>query len=146
MRIYFDNCSLQRPLDDKAQPRILLEAKAIGEISLLCESGDVTLVSSDVLEIEVERTPQPQRRKAIFKLLTFARDKIALSEEIAHRAEEFETRGIKAFDALHLALAEAGQIDYFCTCDDKFLKKARAQNDLKLRVVSPLELAREIFK
>lgn len=29
MKIYLDNCSLQRPLDDKSQIRIRLEAEAI---------------------------------------------------------------------------------------------------------------------
>jgi predicted nucleic acid-binding protein len=31
--------------------------------------------------------------------------------------------GIKPLDALHLASAESGKADYFCTCDDKIIKK-----------------------
>jgi hypothetical protein len=39
MKIYLDICSVQRPLDDKAQLRILVEAEAILGILALCESG-----------------------------------------------------------------------------------------------------------
>jgi hypothetical protein len=45
---------------------------------------------------------------------------------------------------LHLACAEAAEADYFCTCDDKFLKKAKALTDNKTTAVSPLELIEAI--
>ena len=47
-------------------------------------------------------------------------------------------------DALHLASAEIGNADYFCTCDDKFLKKIKKITDLKIQVGTPLELIEEI--
>lgn len=62
MRIYFDNCCLQRPLDDKSQLRIRLESEAILAILDLCEKGTVAIISSEVLEIELSRTPHPQRK------------------------------------------------------------------------------------
>ncbi len=43
-------------------------------------------------------------------------------------------------DSLHLAVAEKANVDYFCTCDDKFLRRAKAIPDLRTVVVSPLEL------
>ncbi|UCE06159.1 MAG: PIN domain-containing protein [bacterium] len=45
--------------------------------------------------------------------------------EIENRANEFVNIGINPLDALHLASAEYIQVDYFCTCDDKFFKKAK---------------------
>ena len=54
--------------------------------------------------------------------------------------------GIKPLDALHLASAEEAQAVYFCTCDDKFLNRAKAVNDLKTKAVSPVELIEEIEK
>jgi predicted nucleic acid-binding protein len=68
------------------------------------------------------------------------RGNIIVNEEIENRAQEFENDGIKPIDALHLACAEIEKIDYFCTCDDKFLKKARTLIDLNLKIVSPIEL------
>ena len=47
--------------------------------------------------------------------------------------------GIKPLDALYLASAEAVEADYFCTCDDHFLKRAKATTT-RVNVVSPLEL------
>ncbi len=45
--------------------------------------------------------------------------------------------GLKTLDALHLAFASTSKIDYFCTCDDIFLKKAKTYNQVNTRVVSP---------
>jgi predicted nucleic acid-binding protein len=67
-----------------------------------------------------------------------------INEDIRNRAKELERRGFKAFDALHVACAEDGEVDCFCTCDDRLLKKSRRQTDLLVKVVSPLELANEI--
>ncbi len=145
MKIYFDNCSLQRPLDDKTQARIRIEAEAIEEILAFCETSTFMLVSSEVLQMEIDRNPNPQRRQIAKKTLEIAHNIVLLNKEIVKRAKEFETKGFKAIDALHLASAENEMVDYFCTCDDKFLKKAKEQDDLRVKVVSPLELAEEIL-
>ena len=49
-------------------------------------------------------------------------------------------------DALHLASAIEAKADYFCTCDDKFLKKAKAMDTLQTKAVSPLELITEVTR
>lgn len=59
MRIYLDTCSINRPLDDKSQVRIALEAEAILTILSACDMGAHTLVTSDILVYEVERNPHP---------------------------------------------------------------------------------------
>nr|VFK11339.1 MAG: hypothetical protein BECKLPF1236A_GA0070988_1005215 [Candidatus Kentron sp. LPFa]VFK29956.1 MAG: hypothetical protein BECKLPF1236C_GA0070990_100997 [Candidatus Kentron sp. LPFa] len=46
MLIYLDTCCIQRPLDDRLQPRIDLEAEAILAVLDLIESGAVRLLSS----------------------------------------------------------------------------------------------------
>ncbi len=45
-------------------------------------------------------------------------------------------------DALYLACAEAADVDYFCTCDDNLLRKAKQIALLRMRIVTPLELAK----
>ena len=52
--------------------------------------------------------------------------------------------GIKPVDALHLASAVEAKADYFCTCDDRFLKRAKAVDTGQTKVVSPLELITEV--
>ena len=79
MRVYLDACSLQRPMDDRSQPRVNLEAEAVLTILGLVENGDLELVSSDALEFEVERTPDPERREVAQKILKSASQAIPLS-------------------------------------------------------------------
>lgn len=146
MKIYLDTCSLQRPLDSKTQIRIILEAEAILSILGWCESGGLILVASDVLTFEIERNPNPTRREYALEALTKAKYWAALNEPIESRARILSSAGIKPLDALHLASAEAAQVNYFCTCDDKLLRRARSLKDLQVNVVSPLELIGEIEK
>ena len=47
-------------------------------------------------------------------------------------------------DALHLALAEAAGVDYFCTCDDRLLRRIRQIQGLKVKAVSPIQLIEEL--
>lgn len=146
MRIYFDNCSLQRPLDDQAQPRIEWETGAVIAILAACETGDATLVSSEVLLAEIAGTFDLERRETTLGILGIAQETIVVGEEIEERAQELENFGIGTMDTLHLASAEAGRAEYFCTCDDKLLKRARAINGLETKAVSPIELFEEIRK
>ncbi len=52
--------------------------------------------------------------------------------------------GFKPLDALHFACAVESGADYFCTCDDRLLKRARAAHSGPPKVVSPLERIAEI--
>jgi len=143
MKIYLDACSLQRPLDNKNQIRVALEAEAILGVLALCEAGELELISSEVLVFEVERTPQLSRREYGLEILAKARTFVSLSDIVEDRARTFTAAGVKPLDALHLASAEAAHVDFFCTCDDRFLKKARSLPDLNTKLVSPIELAEE---
>jgi len=144
VKIYLDTCSLHRPLDNKTQLRVALEAEAVLGLLAKCERGTLALVSSEVLTLEVERNPQPQKKAYVSSVLQDAKTVITVNDEIEERANILGKRGFKAFDALHIASAESGSVDYLCTCDDRLLKKARQQTDLKVRVLSPLELANEL--
>ena len=62
MLIYLDMCSICRPLDDKSQLRVLVESEAVLGIIAVCESGQAELVSSDALDYESERNPNPERK------------------------------------------------------------------------------------
>lgn len=145
-KIYLDTCSLQRPLDSKTQVRIILEAEAVLTILGLCETEELSLVASDVLQFEIERNPNVTRQEYALEVLAKANVFVDLDENIEKRAKELTGKGIKALDALHLASAEVGKVDYFCTCDDQFLKKAKSIEGLLVSVVSPLELIGEIEK
>jgi hypothetical protein len=133
-------CSLQRPLDDKAQLRVLVEAQAILGVLSLCESGKADLIASDALVFESDANPDAVRRDFAVQALAKASQFVKTDDELKARAQTFIAAGIKPLDALHLASAIAAQANFFCTCDDRFLKKARTLNTAPTKVVSPLEL------
>ncbi|MGH9899615.1 MAG: type II toxin-antitoxin system VapC family toxin [Pyrinomonadaceae bacterium] len=144
MKVYLDTCSLQRPLDSRSQIRITLEAEAILGTLLLHEVGQIELISSEALLFEIERNPTMARKEYALEVLKSAESFVAVNDRVENRATELVATGIGPLDALHLACAEEGRADYFCTSDDGFLKKAKARTDLKTKVVSPVELIEEI--
>jgi len=144
MRIYLDMCSIHRPLDDQSQVRIRLEAEAVLSLLALCESGVAELIGSDALRFETERNPNPVRRQYAEAVLEQTVDSVAASEFVEQLARRYATAGIKPLDALHLACAVAGDADYFCTTDDKLLRRGKTVDTQATRVVSPLELIGEI--
>ena len=144
MRIYLDCCSLQRPFDDKSQPRIAVEAEAVLVILALCESGRLNLISIDALLFEIGRIPDQDRKDDAWAILKIATEAVALTPEIEDLARRLGASGLKPLDALHLAFASDSKVDYFCTCDDKFLKKAKSLTGLNTKVASPTELVMEL--
>jgi predicted nucleic acid-binding protein len=146
MKIYLDMCSLQRPLDDKGQLRVRVEAEAVLGILALCESGQAELMTSDAVVYEAERNPHEIRKRFAFEMLKKATESIKSDQQVEDRAKTFNHAGIKPLDALHLASAVEGGADFFCTCDDRFLRRAKTVDTLSTKVVSPLELIEEIEK
>jgi predicted nucleic acid-binding protein len=144
MKIYLDTCSIHRPLDSKNQTRIILEAEAVLGIIVLCESGEIELVSSEALLYEAKRNPNPVRRQHALVVLEKANTVVQINDIIEQRARLFVAAGIKPLDALHLASAEAAEVVYLCTCDDRFLKKAQQHSELSIKVVSPVTIIEEL--
>lgn len=136
-------CSIQRPLDAKSDVRIAVEAEAILGLLSLNDSGQLELIASDALTYEAERNPHPVRKKYAFEVMAKAKVFVRTDTKLEARARALVVTGLKPLDALHLASAEAGQADYLCTCDDRFLKRAKAVVALPTKAVSPLELIAE---
>jgi hypothetical protein len=144
MKIYLDTCCLHRPLDDRSQLRIRLEAEAVLGILMEVEAGRLQMISSEVLVFEVRRNPHPQKQAFVSAIIDNCSAEIRIDDQIERRAMSLQGEGFKAFDALHLACAEAGSVDYFCSCDDRLLKKAKLQADLKIKTTSPLDFIEEL--
>jgi predicted nucleic acid-binding protein len=131
-------------LDDRGQPRINVEAEAVLTILVLVQSGDLELLSSEVLEFEVENTPDVKRQGSVREMLKLARQVVQVTDETEAQADAFVKTGIKPIDALHLAAALETKADYFCTCDDQLLKKRKKLKTHETKIVSPLELIAEV--
>lgn len=144
MQVYLDACSLQRPFDDRSQPRVNIEAEAVLAVLGLVESGQVELVSSEALEFEIDRIRDLDRQIRAKEMLKLARQTLKLDDDIQAHALELHRSGIKPIDALHLAFASSIAADYFCTCDDKLLKKSKKLSSLNVSIVTPLQLIAEV--
>ncbi len=144
MLLYLDMCSLQRPLDDKTQLRIALEAEAVLGILALCQSGAAQLLSSDALEYETGRNPHPLRKAHAEGILARAVQVVRVSDELKQRAGAYNAAGLKPLDALHLACAAQAGAEFFCTCDDQLLERSRSAHSGPPKVVTPIELIGEL--
>jgi len=146
VKIYLDLFAIQRPLDTPNQVRIVLESEAVLGIITLCDVGQAELLSSEALLFEGEQSSLPIRREHTLAVLSKAKNVINVTDKEKTRAAKLMTFGTKPLDALHLALAEAGNADYFCTCDDKLLRNAKKVGDLMVKVINPVDLIQEIEK
>ncbi len=146
MRIYFDSCCLQRPLDDQTQPRIRVESEAVLALLNVVQSGGIVLLNSEALEYEMRRIPNKMRRNEVIAVLALAEERLELTEATVALAESLEKKGIDPMDAVHLAFASVAKADYFTSCDDKLLKKAQTMEKLDCKIISVLNLISEVIK
>lgn len=145
MKVYLDSCCLNRPFDDQTRLRIHLESEAIRIILSLCEQKEWQLISSKVIEFEIENAPENSKKKRLELIISLAETTIKLGDEVTARAKFFESSGLQAFDALHLACAES-HADVLLTVDDKFLKKVASIKGLKVLVSNPLRWIEEVLQ
>lgn len=120
---------------------IWMEAMAFSMILQLVETEKVELVASSVIAFENRKNPFPQRKKWVASCLKLSKQNLILNTAIRKRGRVLEMHGIKPLDALHLACAESGNIDYFLTCDDKVVKKYKGS---KMLVYNPVEFILKI--
>jgi predicted nucleic acid-binding protein len=145
LRLYLDACCLNRLTDDQSQTRVRNEAEAVERILGLVRDGRATWVSSAVMEVEISRNPNPDRRQDAAGLLRFANEIVVPSPDAAARALFLEGLGFGAFDALHLACGEHGGVGVFLTTDDGLLRRApRNARELGIRVENPVSWYQEV--
>ena len=142
-----DACCLNRLTDDQSQLRVREEAEAIEHILGMVRQGRATWVSSTILDLEISRNPDQERRNDVNSLLVLASEVVRPTTEDADRAAELQKLGISSFDALHLACAERGEVDVFLTTDDGLLSRVRRHGAaLRVRAEKPLSWYQELEK
>lgn len=139
MRIYLDACCLCRTFDDQSQERVRIEAESIRLILDQCRRGVHVWVAGEVLEDEISRDPRPDRRAATVELLGCAKERPRLSGAVIGLAQLLVPSGLRAFDALHVAMAESSACEVFLTADDQLRRAvARAGASVRIRVENPV--------
>ena len=138
MRLYLDACCLNRPFDDQSQDRVRIEADAVEAIVDQIEQVHHQLITSEVVDREVARHPDPDRRAQLVGILRLTDRHVLWRLAEDTRAQELQTLGFDVFDAAPLACAESGEAQLFLTTDDQLLRCAeRNARTLRVRVVNP---------
>ena len=139
MKIYFDVCCLNRPFDDQTQDKIHLEAEAVIAILRHIEYDDWLLIDSAIINHEISKTPDEERKARLRLLVKNASIFVEIGQEIRLRAKQIQEMGIKAHDALHVACAEQGQADVLLSTDGNLVKIARRNVDeIRVEIENPL--------
>lgn len=144
IKIYLDNCCLNRPFDEQTQLRIQLESEAIKAVLNQCEQNYWQLILSQVSLFEIANTPDKSRRCELELIAENVQHIVIPDQYIHQRAKIFENAGLEGLDALHLACAEQ-HADILLTVDDKFLKKARKIHNMTLPIYNPLTWLSEVL-
>ena len=138
-KIYLDVCCWNRPFDDQTQARVHLEAEAVLAVVSEIEGGQLQLLHSEVVDLEIANAPDVKRRERLQTLFPRRHRYVRHEPQMSVRALELEQRGFSGIDALQLACAEAAGADVFLTTDDRLLRLAARHADfLRVRVANPL--------
>ena len=109
------------------------------EIINYCQAEIWTLITSNVLDAEINPTPDKERIENVKKILSIAKIKVLSGYWLKERAFELAQLGFFSYDAAHLASAERVKSDIFLTTDDRLFKKAQNYNQfLNVKVSNPL--------
>ncbi|MDR0853258.1 MAG: PIN domain-containing protein [Clostridiales Family XIII bacterium] len=145
MNIYLDNCCYNRPFDNQSQERIHLESEAVLAIIKRGRFSHDVIWGSTALDIEMGNLKDVVKKEKVAILYEIAKTKIEFSEAVLLRAKDIQSvSSIRSFDALHIAFAESGGLDYFITTDDR-LEKACANLSLNVKVLNPLKYIVEVI-
>jgi hypothetical protein len=82
--------------------------------------------------------PDRDKAESIMAALTIAKHKVVIDSGLKQRASELVQFDIKSIDAVHVASAEAAEVDVFLSTDDRLVRTAaRHQTKLKVLVSNP---------
>jgi len=141
-RIYLDTCAWGRPFDEHSQMRIKEESEAFFQILHELDAGRVAIIGSVVLEDEVTRIKNGEKREAVSKLIEWS-----ISEKVVDIPSlyaEIKKLGLKTRDSAHLACAIYGRAEYFITVDDAILRRKDEIKKFNITVLSPVEFIKFI--
>ncbi len=146
MRIYMDVCCLNRPFDNQLDNRIHLETESIKIILEKIETTDWVLISSDVIDFEIDKIPDFYRKRKVKTLSRFFDEKIHLNDAIIQKAKIFHSFGVKNFDALHISCAIEARANVFLTTDRDiiYLYKKHIEK-FNILVSNPLDWIDEVI-
>jgi hypothetical protein len=145
IRVYLDTCCYSRPSDDQTQLRVRLESEAILDILERAIRGEWTIIGSGAVQAELAVIRDPDRQLAAKELAGYSAEHVYLDEDRHERGKALERMGLRGYDSVHVACAEAAGADVLLTTDDALIRRARRlQHQLAVRVANPVSWLEEI--
>jgi len=136
MKLYLDNSFLNLPFDDPLAGMNGKEGAVLFDIIRLAREGTVELVGSAMIEVENAANEIAARRSFVDSVMNLAATYQHLTDNIVSRVQMIvQEDRLQPLDAVHLASAEAAQVDFFITCDYTVLKHYWGT----LHIVTPLQ-------
>ena len=123
---------------------VVVHSEAVLRVIQLVEQGNLELLSSETLLVETEQNPHSRRRRFALGVLALATRFAETDIWIESRARQYESVGVRPFDALHLASAVESGADVFCTTDDPLRRRAGEAETGSTRMLTPIELIEEL--
>jgi len=150
MKLYFDTCCYSRPYDNPAhqsQESVEAETIAIEGAVDLCRVLGFPIVGSPAVLVEIGKINDDEKRRDIRNFYDrVINEFVDFNDEIFCRAQEIRKLvNIKNYDSFHIALAEAANVDFLLTTDDRF-ERASGKLELKTKVVNPINFLGEFVK
>ena len=139
-RIYFDNCSYNRPVDDQKDLKIQEETQAKMFIQALVRYNSLDLVYSSISLQEIYDSPFEENKISVLEFIEqnakfyIGKDN---NEAAISLTREVMQKGVKLKDASHVAFAILAKCDYLITTDKGLLK----YKDERIQIVNPIYFA-----
>ena len=146
IKIYLDNCCYNRPFDDLSQEKNYMEASAIEIILNKYINREIEIFGSMAIEFEILKISNGNKKRQVEDLYdALELQEIEYSDKIINRAKELRKYNIKEMDALHIAFAEVGNVDYMITTDKKLINASKKSN-AKIKIFNPVKFIMEVNK
>ena len=140
-KIYLDNCTYNRPFDDKEHLSIRMEAEAKLQIQSNIRNGIYALVWSYMNDYENNENPYDDKREAIGIWEHIAAYKCIPNEKILEKGKQIQQAAVKPKDALNLACAIESGCRYFITTDKGILRKSGFVAEIE--IINPIDFIRK---
>ena len=141
IRVYLDNCTYNRPFDDKDQLTTSMEADAKLQIQDDIRKGVYELTWSYMNEYENNDNPYEDKREAIGLWKQIAAHSCPPAPKILEKGKLIQHTMIRPKDSLNLACAIVSNCHFFITTDKALLKKAKLFSEIE--IINPIDFIRK---
>jgi hypothetical protein len=146
LKLYLDTCCYNRPFDDQTDDKIHMESESIISIIKLFSKKQIEILGSEIIDYEISKISDIIKQQKVMEISTIVKIKLLIDDKAEERALFLESLGFKAFDALHIAIAEINKLDIFISTDKKIIDLSnRIAEKMLINIRNPLNFIKEYY-